>query len=129
MRKVAVIVGVIAVALAAPLGWQIVSCEIANSELREDLGDLASQNAARLGLSRANTDDEFRNAIVQKAREHGIQLKPDQITVQRTGTEDAPSVNLGADYTAPIGFPGLTYALHFNLRAEGKPLERLRDAR
>jgi hypothetical protein len=83
VRKVTVIVGVIAVRLVAPLGWQVVSSEIANSELQEDLRDLASQNAARLALSPANTDEDFRNAIVPKAREHGIQLKPDQITAQR----------------------------------------------
>lgn len=129
MRKVTVIAGVIVVALAAPVGWQFASCEIANSQLQEDLRDLASQNAARSGLSPARTDEDFRNAIMQKAREHSIQLEPEQVTVQRVGTEDAPAVNLEVDYTASIGLPGFAFPLHFNARAKGKPLEPLRDAR
>lgn len=129
VRKVTVIVGVIVVALAAPVCWQLVSCEVANSQLQEDLRDLASQNAARLGLSPANTDEDFRDAVVQKAREHGIQLQPGQVTVQRVGTEDAPAVNLDVDYKVSIGLPGFAFTFHFNPRAEGKPLEPQRDAR
>lgn len=128
MRR-SVIIVVIVVVLAAPLAWQIVSCEIANSELQEDLRDLASQNAARLGLSPANTDDDFRNRVVEKAREHGIRLEPDQVTVERTGSEDASAVNLSVDYKTTIGFSGLGFPLHFNPRAQGKPLAPLREPR
>ena len=129
VRKVAFVAGVIAAALAVPPVWQLVACEIANSQLQEDLHDLASQNAARLGLSPASTDDDFRKAVVLKANERGIHLEPDQVIVQRTGTEDAPAVNLAADYAATIGFAGIGFALHFTPRAEGKPLEPVRDAR
>jgi hypothetical protein len=129
VRKVAFVAGVIAAALAVLLGWQFASCEIANSQLQEDLRDVASQNAARLGLSPASTDEDFRKTVVLKANEHGIHLEPDRVIVQRTGTEDAPAVNLAADYTASIGFAGIGFTLHFNPRAEGKPLERVRDAR
>jgi len=122
-------VGAIVVAVVAPAGWQIASCEIANSELQEDLRDLASQNAARLGLSPASTDEDFRNAVVQRALNHGIRIEPDQVIVERTGTEDAPAVNLAANYTARIGFPGFGFSLHLNPRVEGKPLEPVRDAR
>ena len=119
----------VAAVLVAPLGWQVASSEIANAELQEDLRDLASQNAARLGLSSASTDDDFRTRVVEKASAHGIRLNPDQVTVQRTGTEDAPAVNLAVDYAATIGFSGLGFALHFNPRAQGKPLELLREPR
>lgn len=120
---------VIVVVLAMPLAWQVVSSEIANSELQEDLVDLASQNAARLGLSPTSTDDDFRSRIVEKASEHGIQLEPDQVSVERTGSEDAPAVNLSVDYKTTIGFSRLGFPLHFNPRAQGKPLVPLREAR
>lgn len=128
-RKRAVIVALIVVTLAAPFCWQIASSEIANSELQEDLRDLASQNATRLGLSAASTDEDFRNRVVQEAGEHGIRLRADQVTVERAGTDDAPAVNLGAEYTVRIGMLGFSYEMHFQARAEGKPLEPLRDAR
>lgn len=128
MRR-SVITVLIVVLLAAPLAWQVVSSEIANSELQEDLRDLASENAARLGLSPANTDDDFRSRVIEKAKEHGIRLEPDQVTVERTGSEDAPAVNLSVDYKTAIGFSGLGFPLHFNPRAQGKPLVPLREAR
>lgn len=128
-RRRAAIVILAVIALAAPFCWQIVSSEIANSELQEDLRTLASQNAARLGLSAPSSDNDFRNAVVEKAREHGIRLEPAQVIVQRTGTTDAPGTNLSADYTVMIGVPGFSYPLHFNPQAKGKPLEPVRDAR
>jgi hypothetical protein len=122
-------VGAIVLAVAAPVGWQITSCEIANSELQEDLRDVASQNAARLGLTSARTDEDFRNGVVHKAMEHGIRIEPDQVIVERTGTQDAPAVNLRVNYTTSVGLPGFRFSLHFSPRAQGKPLESMRDAR
>ena len=75
--------------------------------------DLASQLDTRIGFSAPKSDDDYRNVVIHKAQEHGIALQPDQVTVQRSGSEIAPVIYLEADYTVKVGLPGFSYALHF----------------
>ena len=89
--------------------WQIGSCEPASFELRDDMKDLASQLGVRIGLSSSNTDDQFRTAVVAKARRYNIELTPDQVTVEHTGSGIKGSIYLRADYTVPIHLPGFDF--------------------
>lgn len=90
---------------------------------------MASQGAVRIGLARPETDDEIRSDIIRNAKEYGIQLEPNQVTVQRTGPADAPALYLAADYKVPVKLPGYSFALHFAPGAQGKPLEPIRQGR
>src|SRR3981189_2561222 len=98
MRKVKLILGWAALAFAGVAGWRIASCELANIELREDMRDLAAQVGTRIGLTPQSTDEDFRRAVIGKAQEHEIQLEPEQVTVERTGSDEAPVIYLAADY-------------------------------
>jgi hypothetical protein len=80
MKKAAIILGLAVLLLAAFAAWPIAACYVANSELQSDMKDLAVQTAARIGLDSFPTEAELRNAVVARAREHGIQLAPEQIT-------------------------------------------------
>ncbi len=51
MGKAKLILGLAVLAMAVVAGWPIASCELANLELREDLRDIAAQNAVRIGLA------------------------------------------------------------------------------
>jgi hypothetical protein len=113
MRKAAVILGLAVLLLAAFAAWQITACYVANSELRSDMKDLAVQNGARIGLVSFNTEEELRNAVVARAKEHGIQLAPEQVTVQRTLTPGMLEISLAADYEARVNLLGLSFAIHF----------------
>jgi len=113
MRKVKLILGLAVLAFAGVAGWQIASCELANSELREDMRDLAAQVGTRIGLTPQSTDEDFRRAVVRKAQEHEIQLEPEQVTVERTGTDDAPIIYLAADYKVRVKLPGFSFTFHF----------------
>jgi hypothetical protein len=114
MGKVKLILGLAVLALAVIAGWQIASCELANLELHEDLHDLAAQAGVRIGLVSSSTDDELRDAVIHKAKSHEIQLEPEQVTVERTGTATAPVIVLMADYKVRVSLLGFSFTLHFH---------------
>jgi hypothetical protein len=113
MRKAAVILGLAVLLLAAFAAWQITACYVANSELQSDMTDLAVQNHARIGLAEFSTEEELRNAVVARAKEHGIQLAPEQVTVQRTLTPGMLGISLAADYEARVNLLGFSFTIHF----------------
>ena len=114
MRKVKLILGLAVLAFAGVAGWQIASCELANSELREDMRDLAAQVGTRIGLTPQSTDEDFRRAVMRKAQKHEIQLEPEQVTVERTGSPPKQIIFLAADYKARVTLPGFPFTLHFH---------------
>jgi hypothetical protein len=114
MRKAKIILGFVVLGLVVIVGWQIASCELANLELRSDLRDLAAQAGTRIGLNAPSTDEDLRNAVIRKAEHYEIQLQPEQVTVQRTGTGATSTVYLAADYKARVNLLGYSFSLHFN---------------
>ena len=114
MGRAKLILGLAVLVLAILAGWQIASCELANLEFREELRDIAAQGGARIGLLSFNTDEELRNAVMREAKKHEIQLAPEQITVERTGTPPAQIIYLSADYRARVALPGCSFTLHFH---------------
>src|SRR5271155_161645 len=100
MKRFAFIFGFAILALAITAGWQIASCELANRLLQEDLRDLSVQGAACIGLSAPSSDDDLRNAVIAKAKEHDILLQPNQVTVERAPEGQLPVFYLAADYEA-----------------------------
>jgi hypothetical protein len=113
MGKVKIIAVVAVVVVGAIAGWQIASCELANVELESDLRDIASQAGARIGLETMSTDEELRSAVIHKAGEHDIQLGPEQVTVQRTGSGKDSVIYLAADYQARVNLVLFSFNLHF----------------
>jgi len=93
--------------------WQVASCELANFELHDDMRYLAAQIGSRIGLNPPSTDEELRSAVMRKAQEHEIQLEPEQVTVRRTGTEEAPIIYLAADYRVRVKLLGFSLTFHF----------------
>lgn len=103
----------LAVALALIVGWRIGACELANIELQSDLQDLSSQAGVRIGLNNLISDEEFRSAVIRKAKAYGIQLEPGQVTVQHPGPSPASDLYLAVDYKARVSLLGLGFSLHF----------------
>jgi hypothetical protein len=113
MKKAGIIFGLAVALLAGIVAWQIATCYVANSELQSDMKDLAVQNGARIGLNPANTEAELRDIIIAQAKEHGILLEPQQVTVQRTYTPDVLSVSLATDYEARVNLLAYSFTFHF----------------
>lgn len=113
MKKGATILGLAILAVAVAVGWQIGACYIANSGLQSDLKDLAVQNGARIGWNSVPSEEELRATVVARAKEHGIKLEPEQVTVKRTFTPEVLAVSLAADYEVPVSLVVYSFPIHF----------------
>ena len=113
MRKLTALVGLAILAVLVVIGYLVGASELANIELQDDLQDLASQLGTRIGLAAYGSDDELRAAVIRKAERRGIELEPQQITIEHMGSGYTATVYLAADYTVPIEFPGIAFRLHF----------------
>jgi len=59
-------------------------------------------------------DEEFRDSVIRAAKRHEIQLEPEQVTVERTGTPQTPIIFLAADYKARVVLLAFSFTLHFH---------------
>lgn len=113
MRKINIIVVLAVLVFVALGGWQVGSCEVANLEFQEDLHDLASGTSARYGYIPPRSDDSYREAVINKASEHGIELEASQVTVEQSGAGVNASTYLAADYSVPVSLARFSFVLHF----------------
>jgi hypothetical protein len=111
--KITILTGIAVLVVMVVMGWQIGSCELANIELEDDMQDLASQAGSRIGFVEPRSDEDLRRAVMRKAKEHDIELDPDQVRVQRTASGDISTVHLAADYVVLVKLPGWAFSLHF----------------
>jgi len=122
MRNLTITLGVAALLLVLVTGWQVGACELANVEFQDDMQDIASQVGTRIGLAQMTKDEELRDAVIRKAKEYGIELDPNQVTVQHSGSGVSATVSLSAEYSALIKLPGLTFRLHLTPSTGSKTL-------
>jgi hypothetical protein len=118
MKKLAWIAGLVVLVLTVSVAWQIAAAQIADRQLREDLRDMASQAGARIGLLEPSSIDDFRDAVIRVAKQHGIVLAPSQVTVQRTTAGVTAVIYLAVDYTEAVKLPGFSFDLHFTTTSD-----------
>jgi hypothetical protein len=94
-------------------GWQLGACEIANIELKDDLEDIAAQVGTKIGLDPIREDAVLRAMVVRRAEDYDISLRPEQVSVERTGAGDREVVRLRVDYRARIHLLAFSLTLHF----------------
>ena len=113
MRKPKIVLGIAIAVLVMMTGWQIASWELANVLLQEEIRDMASQAGAKVGVVVPSTDEDLSRAVIRKAKEHGIELEPAQVTVRRMGSGETTTLYLAADYTVPVILAIFSFRLHF----------------
>jgi hypothetical protein len=114
MRNRGALIGLALLALAVIIGGQITACYLANFELQSDMQDLAVQNPVRIGLAPPPTEEGLRDSVIARAKDHGIQLQPQQVAVQYTFTPDLVlSISLAANYEARVNLLICSFTLHF----------------
>ncbi|HTW58073.1 MAG TPA: hypothetical protein VMD99_08085 [Terriglobales bacterium] len=113
MRKITITLSLAVLVLAITAGWQTGSWELANMNFQEDIHDMASQAGAHTGVVAPASDEDLVRAVMRKAEEHGIELKPDQVTVRRTGSGQESTLYLAADYTVQVNLLLFSFHLHF----------------
>lgn len=76
--------------------------EIANVSLQEDFRGLAAQGGTQIGLVAPSTDEDITKIVAQKAQEHGIALRPEQMTVRRTDFGGKTTLHIAAHYAVSV---------------------------
>jgi hypothetical protein len=114
MKKIKIVLALIAFYFLFSAAWQVGACELANIELKDDLQDMATQLGVRTGVSDVASDDDLRTMILRKAEKYNIALSPEQVTVMRDGYGKNANIYLEADYSVPIYLPRFTFSMYFN---------------
>lgn len=94
---------------------QAVWANIMHRQFQDDVNEAASQIAGKIGLKPPSTDEDLRARIIHDAADCGIQLTPEQIHIERRQADGNWDITISADYTVPIGVPGLHYPLSFSV--------------
>jgi len=104
------LVGFLAIILVVVALFQVAPPIMANFSFQDDL----RQVAMMAGANPQRTDDDVRNDVLRKAKEHDLPIDAKQVTVQRITTPGLMAVYVAADYTVPINLPGYSFDMHFN---------------
>jgi len=96
---VAVVVGI----------FQVVPPILANYSFQDDLKTIAMMD----GSNFQKTDEDVRNDVLRKAKEHDLPVESKQVTVQRINTPGVAAVYVAADYSVTINLPGYSFDMHF----------------
>ena len=116
MKYVFWIAVVVAVVMAA---WAVLEPEVTNIIFQDELQDTAAQLGWRTGVTPVNSDEELRNLVIRKAAKHEIELRPEQVTVQHSGTGESMHWYIAVDYTVPVNLLVYSFKLHFNPTSTG----------
>jgi hypothetical protein len=120
VQRIKIIMGIAVLVFLVATGWQFGSWEVANMNLQEEMRDMASQAGSHIGFIAPLSDDELTRTIILKAKDHGIDLRPDQITLRRTNAGERSTLYLAADYTVPVSLLFFSFNLHFTPTSEKK---------
>jgi hypothetical protein len=110
MGTIKALVGFLAIIAVFVCLFQVAPPLMANYSFQDDL----KTEAMVAGANFSRTDDEVRNDILRKAREHDLPVEAKQVTVQRISTPGISAVYIEADYTVPVKLPGYSFDMHFN---------------
>ncbi len=120
MKRIKKLLVLAALGFAVVAGWDAGSNELAKMELQQDMLDLSKGINSYSNYSVPLSDDGLREAVIRKAQDHDIRLRPSEVTVRRSGDGAATRVYLAADYTVPVDVLGYSFDLHFTPTSEKK---------
>ncbi|MGA7217014.1 MAG: hypothetical protein WBX38_01790 [Candidatus Sulfotelmatobacter sp.] len=109
MGTVKLIVGFLVILFVVYACFQIAPPLMANYSFQDDLRTVALMDSANFQKS----DDEVRNDVMRRVKEHDLPIEPKQVIVQRINTPGMSAVFVAADYSVPVNLPGYSFDLHF----------------
>jgi len=116
MGKGKIILGLAVAAYAVFAGWQFAALKLDNAEFHDELRDIAEQRGANIGLVTPKTDDEVRAQVLRAAAEHGFDVRPEDITLERIVTNRFyVHFNIKVEYTAHVNILVHTFDQRFTV--------------
>ena len=109
MATVKAIGGVLAILFVIYACFQIAPPMMANYSFQDDLRQVALMDSGNF----QKTEDDVRNEVLKRAKEHDLPIDARQIIVQRVNSPGMSALYVAADYTVPISLPGYSFDMHF----------------
>lgn len=110
MGIIKVCIGVLAFAAVMVGLFQVVPPIFTNYSFSDDLKTVSMMDGGNL----QKTDDDVRNDVLKKAKEHDLPIEAKQISVQRLNTPGLSAVWVGANYAVTVNLPGYSFDMHFS---------------
>jgi hypothetical protein len=110
MGTVKAVVGFLLVIFVGYSLFQVVPPLMANYNFQDDLRQVAMMDGAAF----QKTEDDVRNDVMRKVKDHDLPIDPKQVTVQRINTPGLSAVYVAADYSVTVNLPGYSFDMHFN---------------
>jgi DNA-binding transcriptional MocR family regulator len=115
MGTIKLIIAVSLIGAVIVVGMFVIPPYFANYQFEDDI-----KNEAMTLTYTAKTEDEIRQIVLKHASDEGIDITPQQIMVQRTGTQGAGSLLIEANYTVHVNLPGYPFDLPLHAGTKNK---------
>ena len=115
MSTFRLIVGVLLFVAVIVVGIQVVPPYFTNYQFEDELN-----NAALTATYSTKSEEDIRTLVYNKAKEMEIPITPEQIKVQRVGTQGTGTLAIEADYTVHVNLPGYPFDLPFHATTKNK---------
>jgi hypothetical protein len=116
MGTIKAIAGLLVVVFVGYALFQVVPPLMANYNFQDDLRQVAMIDANAI----QKTDDDVRNDVMRRVKDHDLPIDPKQVTVQRINTPGIAAVYVAADYSVTVNLPGYSFDMHFTPNSGNK---------
>lgn len=96
--------------------FQVAPPIMGNYSFQDDLRTIALMD----GANQQKSEEDVRNDVLRKAKEHELPIEPKQVTVQRLNTPGIATVYIAADYAVTINLPGYSFDMRFTPNSGNK---------
>jgi hypothetical protein len=103
-------IGFLAIAAVVVGLFQVAPPMLANYSFQDDLKTVSLMDSANL----QKTDEDVRNDVLRKAKEHDLPIDGKQITVQRINSPGLSAIYIAVNYSVTINLPGYPFDMSFN---------------
>ena len=109
MGMIKALLALLAVVAVVICLFQGVPPMMSNYGFQDDLKMVAMTDSSIM----QKTDDDVRNDVMRKVKEHDLPIDPKQITVQRINTPGISAIYITANYSVNVNLPGYSFDMHF----------------
>jgi hypothetical protein len=116
MGSIKLLIGFLAIVGVAVAGFQIAPPLLTNYSFQDDIRNIAMVD----GGNQSKTEEDVRNDVLRKAKDHQLALEPKQVAVQNISTPGLRAIYVAVDYSVPVNLPGYSFDMHFNPNSGNK---------
>ena len=116
MGAIKLLIGLLAIGGVVLAAFQVAPPIMGNYSFQDDLRTIALMD----GSNQQKTEEDVRNDVLRKAREHELPIEAKQVTVQRINTPGIATVYIVADYAVTINLPGYSFDMRFTPNSGNK---------